>query len=98
MKLYEYLACAKPVIASRVGQVEEVLQNGIDQLLVCPGDVGGIVDSVLRLSSSPALCAQLGAEGRKFVSENASWDARVGTLLSELHLRGLISDSEGNEW
>jgi glycosyltransferase involved in cell wall biosynthesis len=97
MKLYEYLACAKPVIAARVGQVEEVFPNGSDELLVRPGDLAGIVDRVLRLSSSPALCAQLGAEGRKLVSENASWDARVGTLLSELRVRGLIPESEGNE-
>lgn len=48
-KLFEYMACAKPIIASRITQIELVLQDLQLDLLVDPHDVVGFVQAALRV-------------------------------------------------
>jgi glycosyltransferase involved in cell wall biosynthesis len=92
LKLYEYLACGKPVIAARVGQVEQVMREQ-GEMLVQPGDVDAIVDRVVRLASDPALRARLGAEGRSTVERSASWSARADAFVTALEDRSFLQPS-----
>ena len=63
----ESLAAARPVVATRVGGVEDVVSDGIDGFLVEPGSVEGVTDALARLAVDPALRAQMGAAGRERV-------------------------------
>jgi glycosyltransferase involved in cell wall biosynthesis len=65
----EAMAAGKPVIATRVGGVPEVVIDGVTGLLTSPGDPVGLADAVCRLLESPTLAGQLGkAGGRQVVS------------------------------
>jgi glycosyltransferase involved in cell wall biosynthesis len=69
LKLYEYLALGRPIVASRIGQTAQVLQGTDAALLVSPGDCAALTHGLLRLANDPALRAKLARnaaiEGRK---------------------------------
>ncbi|MFQ5946239.1 MAG: glycosyltransferase family 4 protein [Anaerolineae bacterium] len=60
LKLFEYMAIGKPVVASRIGQIQEVIQDGATGLLVRPGDPRDLVEKIERLRDAPGLREALG--------------------------------------
>lgn len=72
LKLFEYMAAGRPIVASRVGQVREVIEDGVTGLLVEPGDPQDLIDSIERLRANPALRCALGAQARGAV-EGRTW-------------------------
>jgi len=65
----EAMAMGRPVVATKVGDVPELVQHGRSGFLVEPGDVRGFAHSVAQLLSDPALAARFGAAGRERVAE-----------------------------
>jgi len=88
LKLYEYLACGRPVVASAAGQMMNVLTDGEDALLAPGDDSEAIADAVSRLAVDAGLRERLGSSGRGLVERSASWDARAGAILDELERKG----------
>ena len=87
-KLFEYLAMGKGIVASRLGQVGQVVIDGENGLLVEPGDAEGLARAIETLASDRELRARLGAAARSTAIERFTWRhnaARVfdaiGTLL-----------------
>jgi len=72
--LMEAGACGRPVVASDVGGISDIVADGETGLLVPPGSVPGVAAAVLRLLDDPALAARMGAAGRRRVEER--FDAR----------------------
>jgi glycosyltransferase involved in cell wall biosynthesis len=60
----EALAAGKPVVATRVGGVPDVVRDEIDGFLVEPGDVEALADRLARLARDPALRERMGQSGR----------------------------------
>ncbi|PYO35460.1 MAG: hypothetical protein DMD86_06845 [Candidatus Rokuibacteriota bacterium] len=86
--LFEYLATGKPVVASRVGVVPEVLEHGKTALLVPAGDAGALAEAIDRLLDDAALGAKLGAAGSELARSRFS-GAQVAGELARLYA-GLI--------
>ena len=63
----EALAAGRPVVATRVGGVPDVVTEGEDGYLVDVGDVQSIADALERLARDPELCRSLGERGRELV-------------------------------
>lgn len=84
--VFEYLAMARPLIASRVGIVPEVLRDGQDAFLVPAGDPGALALAIRRLLRDVPLRRALGAAGRRLIEERHS-GARVAERLASLYLR-----------
>jgi glycosyltransferase involved in cell wall biosynthesis len=82
LKIYEYMAAGLPVVASRVGQVAEAIRDGETGLLCPPGDAGAIAGALTRLAGDPWLRVRLGAEARRRVVADHTWDAVAGRILS----------------
>lgn len=74
LKLYEYMACGKPVIASRVDGFE-VLEQINSGLLVNPEDPKEFSTAILQLLSDPYLREKMGFNGRNYVQKSQSWKA-----------------------
>jgi glycosyltransferase involved in cell wall biosynthesis len=72
--LLEAQASAKPVVAFNVSGVTEAVQNGQTGFLVEPRS-GELAEAILHLLSDTSLRAKMGAEGRRFVQKELSWDA-----------------------
>ncbi len=60
----EASACGRPVIASRCGGPEEIIQDGVSGLLAPVGDVDAMADAILALSQSEDLRQSMGSAGR----------------------------------
>src|SRR5262249_3886498 len=55
LKLFEYMACAAPVVAAALGQIAEVVRDGETGLLVPPGDAAALAAACDRLLADAAL-------------------------------------------
>ena len=82
MALVEGMAAGLPVIAPRVGGMVEIIQEGINGLLVNPNDPHDLALAILKLLSSPDLRAEMGKAGRQRVLEVFAWDRIVEQLLA----------------
>ena len=83
--LWEYLAAAVPVVATRVGVVPEVLEDDTTALLVPAGESVPLAAAIERLLRDAALRRRLGAAGADLVRERYS-GARVAERLTALYL------------
>ena len=82
LKLYEYMACGKPVIASRV-EGFAILEENNAGILVEPEKPEELAKAVLKLLKDEKLREEMGRNGRKYVVENHSWEA-VATRVAEV--------------
>lgn len=86
MSLVEAMACERPVVATRVGGMPDVLDEGVTGLLVEPGDAGALAESIVRVLDDRALAAAMGQAGRRHVVERFAWN-RVAAELEALYAR-----------
>ena len=70
----------KPVVASRVGGIPDLIEHGVNGFLVTPGDVGGLADAITRTLCDKALAQKMGKAGRKKISDKYSADHMVGSI------------------
>jgi glycosyltransferase involved in cell wall biosynthesis len=84
--VFEYLAAGRPLIASRVGAVPEILRDDEHAVLVPAGDAEALALALERLLGDPARRARLGAAGRALVRERYS-GARVAATLETYYAR-----------
>ena len=82
LKVYEYMAAGLPVVASRVGQIADVIQDGETGLLCPPGDAAALAAALVRLRHDPALRGRLGRAARAAVERDHTWDAVAGRILA----------------
>ncbi len=67
--LVEYMASGRPVVATRVGGTEELIDDGVQGLIVGPQDPAALAEAIDRLLSDDQLAARLAAAGRSRVEE-----------------------------
>jgi glycosyltransferase involved in cell wall biosynthesis len=77
----EAMACAKPVVGSRVGGIKTSVSDGETGYLVPPRAPEALAERVLRLLSDPALQFRLGRAARRRIEEHYTWE-RVATLAA----------------
>ncbi len=63
-------ACRKPIVATRVGGIPEIVEDGVNGFLVERDDLEGLVRQVARLVDDPALRRRLGEAGRARVERD----------------------------
>jgi glycosyltransferase involved in cell wall biosynthesis len=79
-KLTELLLAGKAVVADRVGQLAEYIDDGRSGLLCDPDDWQQMVERVVELLRSPAKRRQLGENGRTYLQEHFNWQAAARGL------------------
>jgi glycosyltransferase involved in cell wall biosynthesis len=85
LKLFEYMASRRPIVASRLPGLEEVLTDGENALLYAPGDPVALGRAINRLLSDRALCEKLSAQAYQDV-RSYSWESRAKTILEFMDL------------
>lgn len=86
MKLFLYLAAARPIVAPDLPDMREVLAHDGNALLVPAGDIAAAVHALNRIFDEPALAERLARAARQ-TSEGLTWDARAERILSFLEQR-----------
>jgi alpha-maltose-1-phosphate synthase len=69
----EAMACETPVVASAVGGIVEVVEDGKTGVLVPPAQPDVLADALTRVLKSPELGARMGTAGRARVEAKFSW-------------------------
>jgi glycosyltransferase involved in cell wall biosynthesis len=64
LSVMEYMAAGRPVVATGVGGVRDLIAHGVHGLLVEPRDPNALADALVRLLRNPALRARMGEAGR----------------------------------
>jgi glycosyltransferase involved in cell wall biosynthesis len=77
ISILEAMARRRPVVASAVGGIPEVITSGFDGLLVPPEDPAALADAIVALLRDPALHDRIGEAGYRTVAERFSIDAQV---------------------
>jgi len=73
LKLYEYMACGKPVVASDIDGVSDVLEASEGGISVTPENPIALAEAILKLLENPNLRIKMGSKGLRYVTENCSW-------------------------
>jgi glycosyltransferase involved in cell wall biosynthesis len=92
LKLFEYMAAGRAIVASDLPSIREILTDDVTAVLVSPGDAAALAQGIRRLAGDAALRARLAAAAARAVAEY-SWDeraARLETLFSDV-----VSSSSG---
>ena len=95
MKLFEYFACGKPVVATRVGGYEIVEQVEAGRL-VDEGDAEGFASAILDLAENEDLRKRLGENALRFALENFGWDKVIEGIESIMEELAPGPGSEGS--
>jgi glycosyltransferase involved in cell wall biosynthesis len=80
LKLFEYMASARPIVASAVGQVVNIIQHEENGLLVPPDDVTQMADAIMRLVADKELRMRLGKQARNDAIQHHSWEEYLSRL------------------
>ncbi|HHS14108.1 MAG TPA: glycosyltransferase WbuB [bacterium] len=91
LKLFEYMAAGKAVIATRIGQIQEIVTHEMDGLLVNPDDRDGMIQAAGRLILHPEKRFQLGCRARLLVERNYTWKTAAVAVI------GLIESASGSK-
>ena len=84
LKLFEYLHLGRPIVASNLAALREVLTDGRSALLVPPGDASALGAALLRLKNEPATASVL-AGGARALAPFYTWDTRAEKIERALH-------------
>jgi len=88
--ILEAMASARPVVATLVGAIPELVKDGVSGFLIKPGDQAGLARALARLMDFPASARLMGSEGRNHVLKKHSadkqwmrWRDELSTLLNK---------------
>lgn len=73
LKLYEYMACGKPVVASAISGVADALEASEGGTPVPPENPEALAEAISKLLENQELRAKMGSKGLSHVTENYSW-------------------------
>lgn len=82
LKIFEYMAAGLPTVASRVGQVAEIIEDDVTGILCTPGNPDALAESVIDLFGNKEKRRRLGASARHHVCAAHTWDAVAARILA----------------
>ncbi len=94
LKLSEYMACAKPVVASRLSGFE-VLEHARAGILVEPENSPGLAVAITELIRNHELRKQMGESGRRYIVQNQSWESATKRVVDVC--QSLITNKSNRE-
>ena len=84
LKIFEYMAHGKPIVATDLPVIREVLEHERNALLAPSGDLDAWEHAARRLVDDPALRERLGGRAREDFEAGYSWRARARAVLEGL--------------
>jgi glycosyltransferase involved in cell wall biosynthesis len=75
--LLEYMAAARPLVATAVGAVENLVKDGVHGMVVPPGDSTRLANAIAHLLQNPRQAAAMGQAARDHVRRHYSREVMV---------------------
>jgi glycosyltransferase involved in cell wall biosynthesis len=80
LKMFEYMAAEKPIVATRLPTVMEVLKDGVNAVLVEPDNPAALAQGIQHIALDQAFARKIGENARRDVN-NYTWKRRAGKIL-----------------
>jgi len=82
LSILESFACGKPVIASDIGGIPEIVKDGLNGLLVKPGNIDDLAEKIDKLWNNTKLYRELGKNAREYAEKNFGPEEHYVKLMS----------------
>jgi glycosyltransferase involved in cell wall biosynthesis len=87
LKLFEYMAARKPIVASDLPVIREVVEHGDTAWLCSPDDDEAWVQALTRLHAEPEMAKSLASNAYALWQRHYTWDARAAAIRDWLNRR-----------
>jgi glycosyltransferase involved in cell wall biosynthesis len=95
LKVYEYMAAGRAVVASRIGQLIELIEHEVTGLLCDPGNPHELAGALRRLRDDMALRVRLGQAARSRIQREHSWQETIQRILDLAQFAGSAIELTG---
>lgn len=82
LKVYEYMAAGRAVVASEIGQISSLIVDNVNGCVYPAGDVKRLASLLIELAYDPERRSRLGLAARGCVEERHSWNSVLASILS----------------
>lgn len=82
LKTYEYLACGKPLVASSISGVKDLIERSGSGISVTPEDPEELAAAIIKLLHDESARNSMGNKGRRYIVENHSWNSIAKRVLA----------------
>lgn len=83
LKIFEYMAVGRPIVATRLPAIEEILIDGRNALLVEPDNIEAWVNAIKRLLGDRKLAIRLSQQAQNGLIASYTWQARVSRIFTD---------------
>ena len=91
MKLLEYMAMRRAVLAPRTENIADVIQDGVDGVLFGPGNQNELSESIRHLAADASLREKLGQEARQKITLQRNWGNIAATAVASAHAPSAVA-------
>ncbi|PUU88596.1 MAG: group 1 glycosyl transferase, partial [Halanaerobium sp.] len=84
-KIFEIMACEKPIVASLSGETKNILDEAQSAVTVEPENIDQIAAAILEIKNNPQKAEEMGKKGRGFVVENYSRSSLADKYLNVMN-------------
>ncbi len=81
LKVFEYMAACLPIVASKIGQLTELIEDSKNGILITPGNPKAMARAFEKLLSNLDLCKLMGQEAGNCALDNYTWNIQVKRIL-----------------
>jgi glycosyltransferase involved in cell wall biosynthesis len=97
MPIFEYMAMGKPIVASSIGQVNEVIAHGETGVLYTPGNFAQLTAALAKLAGNVLLCRRLGENARAWIQKERRWENNAQQIVKIAGVLIKKRNNAGNE-
>lgn len=87
IKMFEYMASGKPILAPDLTMLREIIQHNVNAWLHEPNNPKSLAIAIQHLRANPDLAQRLASRAKKDVEEHYTWERRAEKVLDVLNLR-----------
>lgn len=84
LKIFEYMSAGKAIVATRTGQITDIVKDGYSGILVQPGDVDAFAEAIIMLLQHPRERRRLSQNAKQMAIEKHSWE-HYAVRLEEIY-------------